>query len=619
MKPHLFLLTIGPVQSFIAQARKTQDLFAGSLLLSHLAATAFDMFQAAAGKENVELLFPAFDMGNAKVRSNPNRFAAEVSSNVTSAQLKEIGSQVKAQLIQKFVHESLARMGFLSETAKKAAKAQLENHLEIYWAAMPLDDENYCEKYKELEQYINGIKNFRDWKQVPEMGRKCNVDGQRNVVVYRKNAAESANPRIPHKLFQGTPASQYLIDTTDEREIPVWSLQAGEGLSAVSYAKRTFKQIAHTFPSTARVCLFNVVNKIKDWPEFEKLELGTKKLLTHSDDQLLFKENIRESVFLNSGVSWRDEHEVRAAIQTVTKQHEVLTKRMRQEDIGGGLNTKYYAILIFDGDQMGKWLQGEYLGDSKQLKAFHQKLRDLLHDFGQWAMENLKAPAGKAVYAGGDDFLGFVNLNHLYTVLKELRQQFDERVNQPLQAEQTAFQVKEKTQFSFSAGIAIGHYKQPLGMVLDEARESEKTAKKSGRNAFAISVMRHSGGVTRSIQPFGPCLVRRIEAMETIHRLLAQKLFSNKFMHNLIAETRYWGKDALATLVEAELKRLVGRAKNDSATDNNLDEMNQSLLRLFRLEDETSEPTTYYRLENFIATLRVIDFVYRITNENEEA
>jgi len=31
---HLFLFTIGPVQSFIAQARKVQDLAAGSQMLS---------------------------------------------------------------------------------------------------------------------------------------------------------------------------------------------------------------------------------------------------------------------------------------------------------------------------------------------------------------------------------------------------------------------------------------------------------------------------------------------------------------------------------------------------------------------------------------------------------
>ncbi len=34
MNNHLFLFTLGPVQSFIAQARKTQDLYAGSETLS---------------------------------------------------------------------------------------------------------------------------------------------------------------------------------------------------------------------------------------------------------------------------------------------------------------------------------------------------------------------------------------------------------------------------------------------------------------------------------------------------------------------------------------------------------------------------------------------------------
>lgn len=33
---YLFLFTIGPVQSFIAQARKTRDLYAGSKILGGL-------------------------------------------------------------------------------------------------------------------------------------------------------------------------------------------------------------------------------------------------------------------------------------------------------------------------------------------------------------------------------------------------------------------------------------------------------------------------------------------------------------------------------------------------------------------------------------------------------
>ena len=37
MSGHLLLVTIGPVQEFIAQARRTRDLWYGSHLLSELA------------------------------------------------------------------------------------------------------------------------------------------------------------------------------------------------------------------------------------------------------------------------------------------------------------------------------------------------------------------------------------------------------------------------------------------------------------------------------------------------------------------------------------------------------------------------------------------------------
>ena len=45
MKSFLFQLSIGPVQSFIAQARKAHDLFAGSALLTKLREDAMKTFE----------------------------------------------------------------------------------------------------------------------------------------------------------------------------------------------------------------------------------------------------------------------------------------------------------------------------------------------------------------------------------------------------------------------------------------------------------------------------------------------------------------------------------------------------------------------------------------------
>lgn len=619
MKKHLFLLTIGPVQSFISQARKTQDLYAGSRLISDLASLAFQMFQAAVGNENLELIFPAFhDKDGKPVLSNPNRFAAVISPNISHKKLSEIGRKVKKDLNASFVRDSLERMPFLDTASEGVAIKQLESHLEIFWAAKPIDENEYQRDFIQLESYINSIKNFRDWMPNPELGRKCGVDGERNVVVYRKTLAESGSQRI-HKLFQREQQNIAVIETNEERNVPVWSLEPGEGLSAVSYAKRTFEQIAHKFPSTARVCLLNVVHQIKDWDEFIALENEPKQMLRHSNDHLLFEENINPQLFRKTGLFKNDEDELLSAVKKTKQLHEALTKRMEEAGISEGLNTKYYAIMVFDGDQMGKWLSGQFLQNAQQLKAFQIKMRDLLRDYGIWAMNYLDAEKGKAVYAGGDDFLGFINLNHLYPVLKEMRAQFDLQINQTLQNETKEFRLKEKTMFSFSAGIAIGHYKQPLGMVLDEAREAEYAAKAAGKNAFVISLMRHSGGITRSIEHFGTSeqtLSERLDAMTTVQKQLSKKNFSNKFIHNIIAETRYWNSAINPELFKIELGRLLGRSKNKTANDQDLSEMTSAVMKLYLPPTDSSAEK---QLAKFTATLRVCDFIYRITHNNEEA
>ena len=53
-KQYLFLFNIGPVQSFISQARKTQDLYAGSRILGELIFAASEV----AEKNDAEFIFP---------------------------------------------------------------------------------------------------------------------------------------------------------------------------------------------------------------------------------------------------------------------------------------------------------------------------------------------------------------------------------------------------------------------------------------------------------------------------------------------------------------------------------------------------------------------------------
>ena len=53
---YLFLFTIGPVQGFIAQARKTRDLYAGSAILGEIISAAIDQTKKMAEKSLFQIL-----------------------------------------------------------------------------------------------------------------------------------------------------------------------------------------------------------------------------------------------------------------------------------------------------------------------------------------------------------------------------------------------------------------------------------------------------------------------------------------------------------------------------------------------------------------------------------
>ena len=94
---HLFLFTIGPVQSFIAQARKTRDLYAGSRLLSELVLTGMDVFVKYGG----EVIFP-----KSRSTSQPNRFLGRIDEdklkekelNGAKLTLRKLGKNIEKEV-----------------------------------------------------------------------------------------------------------------------------------------------------------------------------------------------------------------------------------------------------------------------------------------------------------------------------------------------------------------------------------------------------------------------------------------------------------------------------------------------------------------------------------------
>jgi CRISPR-associated protein Cmr2 len=227
--------------------------------------------------------------------------------------------------------------------------------------------------------------------------------------------------------------------------------------------------------------------------------------------------------------------------------------------------SSYYALVAFDGDNMGKFLSGDTsVFKGKDLIKFQGDLSTYLSQFAETVETYFhKTNKGSVVYTGGDDFLGFVNLVSLFEVMEWLREAFHTLVSKRL-SEDGFFQ--DNINFTFSAGIAIAHYKTPLGMVLSKARKLEKTAKdEGGRDAFAIGVMKKSGESHETTYKWelGEGL-KYWKAIQDLVGFFERGICSETFVRNLAREF-YMLKDADGNIpdngmVKLELSRLVKKS-----------------------------------------------------------
>jgi len=516
---YLFLLTITPVQDFISQARKLKDLYGGSRILSEMSRTGLEYAQ----KSATEVIFPQNVKGS---NSYPNRFLVEVSFD-SEDELKTFAQNISDEVLEYFKG--------LNRTESSIVKLHIENFFQIYWSASEYSEDDYKKAFDKVEKRLAGAKNTRFFNQLGEVGRKCSICGERNVAVYEK----------PMQFYMEEQRAN-LVNAKKED-----NLQKGEGLCGVCYLKR--RSIKKGFDSTADIAIMNIPLEIRERYNF-----------LNSESQLFYEENLTESYF--------EKNDINYDLSECEKEFKAF-----KSDIKEFKQSSYYAVLMFDGDDMGKWLSGQKLNDMSRLKEFHKDISLKLATFAKKAKEILKEPKGMTVYAGGEDFLGFVNINNLFDVLKELNGQFKELISEPLKE-----QYELNDNFTFSAGVVIAHYKTPLGTVLNEVRKSEKKAKNnSGKDSVCLTVLKRSGEIRE--------VVIKHSKVETIASIVLELRdnFSDSFMSNLEREflimlDKDGNLNLRKSLIATEIERLLKRSvKMDNA---NVESMKNLLLTLYTKE-----------------------------------
>ncbi|MCC7367672.1 MAG: type III-B CRISPR-associated protein Cas10/Cmr2 [Chloroflexi bacterium] len=195
--------------------------------------------------------------------------------------------------------------------------------------------------------------------------------------------------------------------------------------------------------------------------------------------------------------------------------------------------TAYYAILVLDGDRMGRWVSGDQhrvtlgealhpdaramvtgdadwdsaLGDRRLFgPPTHAALGAILRDFALWVVPYVveREHGGRVVYAGGDDVLALLPAHCALDAVEGLRARYTSafltrdalgdlhELPQAADPDLVVFRGMGPDA-TVSAGLLFAHHLLPLGLALDEARRLEHQSKGGGRDAVAVGVARRSG------------------------------------------------------------------------------------------------------------------------------
>jgi CRISPR-associated protein Cmr2 len=493
---YLFLASIGPVQSFIASARRTRDLWFGSMLLSELA-------KAAAKKivdnEQNSLIFPAPNPENKDFLSPGS--SLNVANKIVALihqPPQELGNEVHQAIFARLhkIRED-AFQGIKSQIYYEVACKQIDDLVEYFWVAVPFDGTDYENVRRNLEALMAARKNTRDFQQVGWGSKqpKSSIDGQMESVV-------------PEDRYPDRRDSQNIKTGKVNFFYSKYHANARERLSGVDLLKRlgkigsisNFPRTTHmsTLPFLYRLSSITgseATEAVRLWKAYTsalqriadeyRLVLDTESIpgikahpiLKESEGTLLFEERIADVLgiagVLDNTIGITPAKDALAAFYRYTDKY---------FDDGKVRPNTYYAILLADGDRMGEVIEAQAKHDYEA----HRNLSRALDTFAGNVGNTVASSEGALVYAGGDDILAFMPLHTVLQCAYKLAKDFSDSLK--------GFENDKGEKPTLSVGIAIVHHLYSLRDALNLARAGEKKAKSvPGKNALAITLSKHSG------------------------------------------------------------------------------------------------------------------------------
>ncbi|RMH34848.1 MAG: type III-B CRISPR-associated protein Cas10/Cmr2 [Nitrospirae bacterium] len=455
MTAYLLAIAVGPVQEFIAAARRTRDLWFGSYVLSEISKAV----AKAVKDQGAELIFPAphtdADLAPGSSLNVANIILAELQTQAPQA-VVDAARQASQQCWLRFTEQ--ARREAAAVIDQNIWNDQVDDVIEFYAAWVPhADPQRYQHDRARLMRLLDGRKTCRNF--LPTKGRagvpKSSLDGQRESVL--KQEDRSAWPTALR-------------------------LSSGEQLDVVGLTKRLGTMEAGNdprYPSVSRVAAEAWLQGLHRQGKLEPLKAACERLVKKG------LRKVREASYqyfpYEGTIVYQHRHpDLREELGLAPSDLNEVVSALKKIDTEPD---PYLAVLVADGDHMGKAIA--QLGSADAHQAFSRALAM----FAGEAKAIVERHRGVLVYAGGDDVLAFLPVDQSLDCARALHNTFSERLT-------------NYGMLTFSVGIAIGHFLETLEDLLDYGRAAEQHAKnpqpadgphQRSRNGLAMHVWKRSG------------------------------------------------------------------------------------------------------------------------------
>ncbi len=609
-----FYFTLGPVQGFVAQARRTRDFWAGSFVLSWLSAVAMQATKQQGG--TITFPFPDDNYLNFLVGegqgeppqqgSIPNRFKAlqakvpqDFDANLVMKSV-EIAWQALAELVWK--NDIEPQVGIES-----ISKDIWDRQVTQFW------DKSWClTEDVNASDLLDRRKNWRSYMAPVENGIKCSL-----MEGWQEISGQSFQKGM-QQFWQDLRSSSDSINK---------DIHPSEQLCAIAFIKRRFMhyfnalnsqmpssieetkwqikgwKLPHNVPSTAYLAaapwLLDTINSVK-----EDLDIATDLKQLHSaissyhgshegqnlSLKMLDKACESQNVLSISNWKWSDVSGQFLYEGAIEQWISEAKKEGDNDDVSSLTNLQgalkkvssktrtpspFYALLLMDGDSLGIQMSNP---------AKQTAISRALNDFTKGVPACIKEHSGFLVYAGGDDVLALMPQTTALECANALRKFYSECF-----AEQNnQLSIDNKISTSLSGAIEFAHYKTPLTKILQDAHPLlDNIAKdKTGRDSLAIRIHKPGG---LHAQWSSPWQVGDADVVNDLIQIIAKvasydsQQFANGFFFKLESLIQQLGLDKAGHDFDIDnIQALVRSAwlHTGSKVTDIPDELNQTLLSL---------------------------------------